>query len=175
MNGFSILFTLFLFLLAGIFFIGIAVLVVGLVKKGKQNSLRKAGLIITGFPILIIAIIFSYDFIFEHFTFKPTEKDLVGVYHIVKAEGLIPKQFYHSYALEFKSDGNFYMNPTPMISICEKGKYSVDWQLSLSEVSFECAGRISTAHIDRSFSGYKIEFIFGDPDEGQSIYFAKDK
>lgn len=175
MNGISILFIFLIFLLIIIFIIGTIVLLVGLLKKDKRNSSTKTGLIFMSLPIGIVAIVLLYDFSHDKLTKKPTDKDLIGIYHITEARGLINSNQYRSHKLEFKNDGTFYLSPTPNINVCETGKYSVDWQFSFNELSFLCNKGLTTAHIDRSFSGFKIEFIIGDPDSGESIFFTKDK
>ena len=175
MNGLSIFFLLLIILFAIILFLGVVFLVVGFLKKDVKNSLIKLGLKFISFPIGIVLIYLLYEFSREHFTVKPSERDLVGVYHITQADGLIPKEIYSSFKLEFKTDGTFYLTPVPNINICESGKFSVDWQFSLNELSFQCDKGFTPAHIDRGFTGYRIEFIVGDPDEGQGIYFSKDK
>ncbi len=176
MNLMGIGFLLLMFILAALFIIGAIVLMMGLSKKDKRNPTRKMGLILMGIPLGIAAIAFLYDSCHDTFTAKPTNKDLVGIYHITGASGLIAKSQYHLYKLEFRPDGTFYLSHTPNIDICETGKYVVDWQFELNEISFQCdnAG-FTPAHIDRSFSGYRIEFIIGDPDSGESIFFTKDK
>lgn len=174
MNGLSILFLLLIFLLGGLFILGLIILVIGLLKKNKRNTTTKAGIIILGIPLFIFLIAFIYDFAHENFTKKPDKKDLVGVYFISETSGLIPKSSYKSYRLEFKNDGTFYLTSTPHINICENGKYGIAWQDEMNELSIQCEKGFTTAHIDRSFSGFRIEFIIGDPDSGQSIYFTKE-
>ena len=147
----------------------------GLLKKDKRNSTTKTGLIFMSIPIGIVAIVLLYDFSHDKFTTKPTDKELVGIYHITDASGLIPSNHYFSYRLEFRNDGTFHLSPTPNINVCETGKYSVDWQFNFNELSFLCDKGFTPAHIDRSFSGFRIEFIIGDPDSGESIFFSKDK
>ena len=175
MNGFSILFLLVILLLIVIFIVGLSLLIYGLLKKDNKNSFRKKGLIFISIPLSIYLLVLLYSFAHEMFTKKPNKKDLVGIYHISEASNLIPKKLYSSYTLEFKDDGTFYLSTTPGISICSDGKYSVDYQFELNEISFECNGNFTTAHIDRGFWDYRIEFIKGDPDEKESIYFLKNK
>ena len=175
MNGSSIIFVFLIFLLAIVFIVGTLILLVGLLKKDKKNSTTKTGLIFMSVPIGIVAIVLIYDFSYDKFTKKPTDKELVGIYHITDASGLIPSNHYLSYRLEFRNEGTFYLSPTPEINICKTGKYSVEWQLSFNELSFLCDNTITSAHVDRSFSGFRIEFIIGDPDSRKSIFFSKDK
>jgi hypothetical protein len=175
MNRISILFIFLILLLAIVFIVGIIILFVGLLKKDKRNSTTTKGLIFMSIPIGIVAIVILYEFSHDKFTKKPTDKDLVGVYHITDANSLISTNQYHSYTLEFKNDGTFYLTPTPNINVCETGKYFVDWQFKFNELSFQCDKGFTTAHIDRNFSGYRIEFIVGDPDSGESIFFSKEK
>jgi heme/copper-type cytochrome/quinol oxidase subunit 2 len=175
MNGLSIFLFLWIVLLIGAFIIGVVILFVGHLKKDKKNSTIKTGLIITAIPLAVLAILFLYDFARDKSTKKPSDKDLIGIYHISEASGQIPKALYSSYRLEFKNDGTFYLSPTPKISVCENGKFTVDWQFDYNELSFQCDKAFTLAHIDRGFSGFKIEFIIGDPDSGESIFFSKDK
>lgn len=83
MNGISILYIFLILLLAIVFIVGIIILFVGLLKKDKKNSTTKKGLIFMSIPIGIVAILLLYEFSHDKFTKKPTDKDLVGVYHIV--------------------------------------------------------------------------------------------
>lgn len=175
MNGLNLIFLFFIFLLSIVFLIGAIILLLGLLKKNKRNSTSKIGLVFISIPIGIFAIIFIYDFSHDIFTKKPVDKDLVGIYHITDAGRLIPTNQYRLYTIEFKKDGTFYLSPTPNINVCESGKYSVDWEFDFNELSFQCDKGFTTAHIDRGFSGFRIEFIIGDPDSGDSIFFTKDK
>ena len=174
MNGMSIIFLFLIFLLAIVFIVGTIILLVGLLKKDKRNSTTKTGLVFMSIPVGIVAIVFLYDFCHDTFTKKPTDKDLVGIYHITEGSGLIAPNRYKFYSLEFINDGTFHLLSTPNLNVCETGKYSVDWQFSFNELSFLCDKGITTAHIDRNFSGFRIEFIIGDPDSGESIFFTKD-
>ncbi len=164
-----------LFVLASLFFIGIVLLIIGLLEKKKRNSETKTGLIFISIPLGFFLIAILYEFMFDKFAKKPSEKDLVGVYHITSAKGLIPKEFYRSYKLELKNDRTFYLTPTPYINVCEQGNYSLDYQFNINELSFQCKKGFTPAHIKRGFSGFNIEFIQGDPDRGESICFTKDK
>lgn len=174
MNGLSILFLLFIILLGSLLVLGLIILFIGLLKKNKKNTTSNVGLIILSIPLSIFLIYVSYNYAHENFTQKPDDKDLVGVYYISETSGLISKSSYKSYRLEFNNDKTFYLTPTPHISICEKGKYGVAWEDEMNELSIQCEKGFSTAHIARSFSGFRIEFIIGDPDSGQSIYFTKE-
>lgn len=175
MNGLSILFIFLIFLLAVVFIVGTIILIGGLLKKDKKNSTTKTGLIFLSIPIGLVTIALLYDFSHDKFTKKPTAKELVGTYHITDASGLIASNQFRSYRLEFRNDETFILSRTPNINVCETGKYSVDWQFSFNELSFQCDKGLTTAHINRSISGYRIEFIIGDPDSGESIFFTKDK
>lgn len=105
--------------------------------------------------------------------FKPSEKDLMGVYEIVDVNNLdINKTSYKKYQLELKSDGTFTLTPTPYIEVCESGMYEVDYSFAYNELAFRCDG-FTMAHIDPGFDTFRIEFVIGDPDNGESIYFGK--
>lgn len=170
-----ILIAIIFLLLIGTFIIGLIILLIRLFKKDQKNFTIKTGLIIISIPLTILVTYFLYIFTHDIFTKKPNEKDLVGIYHISEAGGQISKNLYNSYTLEFKNDRTFYLSSTPNIDVCENGKYSVDWQFDNNEISFQCGAGITTAHIDRDFSEFRIEFSLVDRNKGKSIFFSKDK
>ncbi len=166
---------IFLFLailtLGVLFIIGIILFIIGKFKKNDDNITSKTGLKIILIPIIIITSIVVYGFIREVFTSKPDKKDLVGRYKMSNSSFIdIGKE---NYKLEFFENGNFTISKTPNIDLCENGEYDVDYKFVDNEVSFKCGNGYSTARIDREFGNYKIEFIIGDPDSGESIYFEK--
>lgn len=175
MSVLFLLYSFLLFLLAALFLIGIIFLVIGLLDKKRRNSETRTGLIFISIPLGLFLITMLYEFIFDTFAEKPMKKDIVGIYHITNANGLIPPELYNTYRLELRDDGTFYLSPTPNIDVCEKGNYSLDYQFNLNELSFQCEKGFTPAHIDRGFTGFNIEFIMGDPDSGKSICFTKDK
>jgi hypothetical protein len=79
------------------------------------------------------------------------------------------------FVLLVKRDSTFELTPVPYIDVCNKGKYTVDYAFDYNEISLMCGNGTRPAHIDRHFNYYRIEFIIGDPDSGESIYFEKDK
>jgi hypothetical protein len=175
MNGLTILLFLIFVLLAVTLIVGLIILRIAQLKKDKEYPTKKTGQILISIPLTVFAIYILYYLAHNNFTEKPTDKDLVGTYHIVDASGLIPSNLYNSYSLEFKEDSTFVLTRIPNVNVCENGQYSVDWELDYNEISFQCGKGFTTAHIDRGFSRFKIEFIIGDPDSGQSIFFSKDK
>jgi len=156
------------------FIVGLVLFIIGQLKKDKKNKIRKAGLIIGSIPIGIILLLLMLSLIGEIFTSKPDNEDLVGIYRIVKVTQLdIDKTKYSEYVLEFDEDNTFTLTQTPYIDVCESGKYKVDYKWDYNELSLECPTFFTSAHIVRDFGNFQIEFIIGDPDSGESIYFEK--
>ena len=157
------------------FFVGLILVIIGRLKKDKNNKLTKVGLILLGIPTSIIILFLLLSLVGEIFSSKPDEEDLVGTYHIVKVTQVnFDKNIYSKVKLQFYKGGRFTLTPTPNIDICESGKYKVDYKWDYNELSLECpASGFTSAHIDRGFGSFRIEFIIGDPDSGESIYFEK--
>jgi len=172
---FSLLIILIMFLMSLTFFVGLILFIFGRLKKDKNNKLTKVGLILLGIPTSIIILFLLLSLISEIFSSKPDEEDLVGTYHIVKVTQVnFDKNIYSKVKLQFYKGGRFTLTPTPNIDICESGKYKVDYKWDYNELSLECpASGFTSAHIDRGFGSFRIEFIIGDPDSGESIYFEK--
>jgi len=142
----------------------------------QKNAILKIVLILIGIPISAIICICIYEGITGLTFAKPTQLELVGKYHISQATVRnLSASTFNKYKLEFNRDSTFELTPTPNIDICDKGKYEVDYQFDYNEISFRCNNGIMPAHIDRHYGYYRIEFIIGDPDSGESIYFEKDK
>jgi len=139
-----------------------------------NNNTRKKGILLVGIPSSIVIVCYLFSLFSELFTSKPQSKDLVGTYHIVKVTQLdFDKNTYDKYKLQFFENGTFKLTTTPSIDICQSGKYDVDYEFEYNELSFKCEKTVTTAHIDRGFGNYRIEFVIGDPDSGESIYFEK--
>ena len=139
----------------------------------KHNHFLKIGLIVLCISIGAVIIAMVLRPVIDLFMFKPTEKELVGIYEIVDVNNLdINRGSYNKYKLEFKSNGTFTLKPTPYIEVCESGMYEVDYYFDDNELAFRCGGFIM-AHIDAGFGNYRIEFVIGDPDNGESIFFGK--
>ncbi len=156
------------------FLVGLILLIIGLLKKDKGKKLKKLGLIVGSIPIGIIVFIFLAGQTAELLLSKPNSEELVGIYHISKTTQIdIPKTDYNKYLLQFKEDGTFNLSPTPFLETCESGKYKLDYKWDYNELSFECPKAFTSAHIDRGIGSFQIEFIIGDPDSGESIFFKR--
>ena len=141
-----------------------------------KNGIIKIAVILIAIPVSAGLCLGIYDGFCSLTYEKPTQLDLVGKYHISKVTAQSPEKSNNGkFRLEFKRDGTFELTPLPGVEICDKGKYSVGYSFDDNEISFMCSGFITTAHIDRHYNYYRIEFIIGDPDSGESIYFEKDK
>ncbi|MFH6944947.1 hypothetical protein [Flavobacterium sp. FlaQc-50] len=163
---FNILLSLILFIIGLGFFPGLFFLL-------KKNTRRKGLILIKTSSIIVIAFLL-FGLFSGLFTSKPKTKDLVGKYHIVKVTRLnIDKNTYDKYKLQLYENGTFKLTTTPSIDICQNGKYEVDYEFEYNELSLECPNLFTSAHIDRGLGNYRIEFIIGDPDSGESIYFEK--
>lgn len=142
----------------------------------EKNAILKIALVLIGIPVTAIIGVCIYEEVTSLTFAKPTQSDLVGKYHISKATVRnFSASAFNKYKLEFKRDSTFELTPTPNIDVCDSGKYEVDYQFEYNEISFRCNNTVTPAHIDRHFGYYRIEFIVGDPDSGESIYFEKDK
>ncbi len=168
-----------LILLLGLLFlnasliVGLAFVVIGL-YKGK-SSLTKSGLLLTGVPIILLItgnILFNV-FSKNKITAKPTIFDLVGTYHIGESSSRISENKYKSYKLELRNDSSFSLSPNPYIDLCENGRFEMDTKYS--QLRFTCDKHSETAVIVGDDNRFEIEFIHGDPDEGESIHFERDK
>jgi hypothetical protein len=147
-----------------------------IIKFFKGNGIVKIAAILICIPVASILMVCIYEG-FGNLAFaKPTKVELVGTYHISKGtvEGLDPST-YHQYRLEFKKDGTFELTSLQKVDVCSNGKYALDYDDRFNELTFYCGKSSTSAHIDRHLGFYRIEFIIGDPDSGESIYFEKDK
>ena len=168
------MFFLFL-LLCLVFIIGGGLSLIGLISK-NHRSLIKAGLIICCIPIAMIVIPLFFGGIINSFKHKPASNELVGEYQIAEIRNLdFDKATYKKYKLILKKDSTFILTPTPYIEICDSGSYAVDYSFEFNEISYRCGMGYIPSHIDRQFGNFRIEFIVGDPDSGQSIFFEKVK
>ena len=170
----SLLILLTMYLLGLTFIIGLILFIIGQLKKDKKNKIRKTGLIIGSIPIGCIILLLVFNLINEIFTSKPNKETLVGIYQIVKVTQLdIDKDTYDQYVLKLNKGNTFTLTPTPYIDICISGEYKVNYKMYYNELSLWCPSVISSVHIDRNFGDFQIEFVIGDPDSGQSIFFEK--
>jgi hypothetical protein len=156
----SIFFILAIFTLCLTLIIGIILLAIG--KFKQRDKLSNLGLKILLIPIIVVVALFIYAIGFEILTTKPNLEELAGKY--VSSE---------NYKLKLLSNGNFEMDNIPEIDLCENGKFRFDEEDD--EIWFNCDSISSSAKIDRRIGNYKIEFIIGDPDSGESVYFEKIK
>ena len=125
-------------------------------------------------PIFITFPIFLFSC--GNFYEKPNNNDIIGAYKISKiTSSQIDKNNINKYFLTLHENGEFEMTKIPILNICEKGKYELDYNYEFNELTFQCGNQFSTAHIDTNVNNYEIEFIIGDPDSGESIYFEKIK
>ena len=169
----SILMVLAILILGVTFTIGIILFIIGKFKKNDFNKISKIGLKTLLIPIVIVSLIILYGFVWDVFSAKPNKQDLVGKYKMSNSSFLdICKE---NYKLELFKNGTFSISKTPNINICKNGKYDVDYEFEGNEISFKCGNSYHMASINRGFGNYKIEFIIGDPDSGESIYFEKIK
>jgi hypothetical protein len=156
-----------------IFIIGVIKVVINFSRKKK---ISKIGLAFIAVPMLISAYLFIYNIISNDFFVKPTKSELVGRYHLVDATVKdFDKSSYKKYLLVLNEDNTFTLTTTPYIDICENGKYEFDYSNYYNEIFFKCNQSGYPAHIDRHLNYFRIEFIIGDPDTGESIFFEKDK
>jgi len=145
-------------------------------KFFKRNGIVKTAVLLIIIPAAAIVIVCIYDGVTNLIFAKPTQVELVGTYHISKVTvGDFDPSTFHKFKLEFKKDSTFELTPLKDVDICDKGKYSVDYEFDGNELTFYCGKEITTGHIDRHYGFYRIEFIIDDPDSGESIYFEKDK
>lgn len=166
------MFFLFLFLCL-VFIIGGGLAFIGLVSK-NHRSLIKTGFIICSVPIGLLLITLFFTGVLNSFKHRPIPAELVGEYHITEVTNLnFDKNTYDQYRLRFKSDSTFTLTPTPYIEVCDSGKYQVDYSFENNELVYRCGKGYISGHIDRQFGAFRIEFIVGDPDGEQSIYFGK--
>jgi len=142
----------------------------------QKNGIIKILGVLIGFPIGALICGCLYFGVSSLIDEKPTQQELAGKYHISKITvANFDKSVMNKFKLEFRPDGTFELTSTPNIDVCNKGKYNVDYQFDYNEISFNCNSATTTAHIDRHWGYYRIEFIIGDPDSGESIFFEKDK
>ena len=164
------LFFLFLFFL---FIVGGSMTLVGFISKTQKYFIKK-GLIICSIAIGLVVIPLVFTSIFNSFKYKPTSIDLVGEYQITEVTNLdFDKATYNQYKLVLKSDSTFTLTPTPNIEVCESGTYELDYSNEGNELSYRCGKGNVAGQIDKRFKDFRIEFIVGDPDSRQSIFFGK--
>lgn len=166
------MFFLFLFL-SFILIVGGTLIFIGLISKTHKKFI-KTGLIICFIAVGIIVIPLFFTSIFDSFKYKPSSIDLIGEYQITEVTNLdFDKATYGRYKLVFKSDSTFTLTPTPNIEVCDSGTYELDYSNEGNELSYRCGRSYVAGSIDRRFKDFRIEFIIGDPDGRQSIFFGK--
>jgi hypothetical protein len=154
------------------FVFGIAILIHNLIQKDRKGVVL--GIVISCIPLIFIGVLFVKDFIFNVIAVKPESKDLVGVYKIINASEYIEKDNFSKNTLEFYPNGTFYLTRFDGCSICEKGKYEVDYEFENNELSFECNGNFQTAKIKRNLNDFQIVINLGsDFEEGGALVFEK--
>ena len=164
---------LFFLFLSFLFIVGASLTLIGFISK-TQKKLIKTGLMICLIAIGLVVIPLVFTSIFNSVKYKPASIDLVGEYQITEVTNLeFDKTTYNRYKLVLKSDSTFTLTPIPNIEVCDSGKYEFDYSYEGNELSFRCGRSYFPGHIERRFRGLKIEFIIGDPDSGQSIFFGK--
>lgn len=141
----------------------------------KNKKITKAGIIIFFIAIAVVPIGASIESLYDSIKFKPTQKDLVGEYRISEVENLdFDKKTFNNYRLILKEDNTFKLTHTPYVDICDSGKYLIDSSFSgQNEISYQCGPGYIGGSLDRGLNSFRIEFIIGDPDSRQSIYFKK--
>jgi hypothetical protein len=174
---FSILLLLLMAFLGLTFLVGLILLLIGRLKKDRKNDFTEVGIVLAGIPAGIVALLFLLSLLGELFSSKPDEDDLVGKFHLVEVSGLsFDESTFNNYTLEFYKNGKFSMSNTPYIELCKSGDYNVNYSSNYNELSLHCPKKgYYSAHIVREFGSYKIEFVIGDPDRGNSLFFQKTK
>jgi len=171
---FSLLLILALFVSGIVFLTGVVLFLVGKSRENQPNWMTRLGMVLAGTPLGAFLLVLAFSAITELFTAKPTAQELAGVYHIAKITGIeLNPEIQNTSTLQFFEDGTFTLSPTPYLDVCTTGTYTVDYGSTYNELSFRCEGIIYSAHIVREFQGVQIEFIIGDPDSGNGIFFER--
>lgn len=157
------------------FLVGLILVIIGLLKQTKWNRITKAGVIIGGIPAGLFLVVMFYYLFLAIVETKPSDKDLIGVYHITETTNIdFDKSTFNEYKLVLRQDSTFTLTPISSIQVCDSGKYELDYRYDYNELTLRCPSYITTAHVDRRIGSFRIEFVIGDPDSGESIYFGKD-
>ena len=147
-----------------------------IIHKIQKKPIDRWFVVVAVIPIALAVLYFIYNDAPDIILSKPNKTDLVGSYHITEVTaGSFKPASLKNFKLVFKTDGTFTLTHIPQIATCETGTYEVDYAFVSNELSFKCDNSWTTAHIVREFGGYRIEFVRGDPDSGESIFFEKDK
>lgn len=163
---------LILLVFVGIFFFGFNYYSNGKVYGEEKKKIIGKRLMILPFGILATYIILF--FLFQKISFNPNQNDIIGKYEISEVSNIeIKKTEFGKYNLVLKQNGEFYFENKPEIDICENGTYKYYKSGNESEVGFDCGNINSSAKIVSNLSSFKIEFIIGDPDSGESICYKK--
>lgn len=156
------------------FFIGLNCYSNGKVYGDERK--RKFGKRLLLMPYGILATYSILFFIYDKISFQPNKNDVVGKYEISKVSNIeIENNDFEKYSLELKENREFYFKHKPEIEICENGTYKLTKSQSETNIVFQCGYSDNTAIIVNSLSSFEIEFIIGDPDNGQSISYKKVK
>ncbi len=162
----------FILLFFGLIFIGLNYYSSGNVNR--IESKKKIGKKLMLFPFGVILICIFSIFIYQKISFKPNKNDIIGKYEISEASNVgIDKNEFKNYNLELKKNGEFQISNIPNLYICENGTYKFHNTENESEINFDGCNANNSANIVSSLNSFKIEFIIGDPDSGESIYFKK--
>lgn len=171
MTIFSLLFQgLIAFILGLSFLIGIVVMIIGFWKNPINKNQIIKGFSLFVFPLLI----FIYYSIKPSLLYEVTEDNILGTYKVSESS-TIDVNSLEKVRLKINSDGGFYLNQKiPNVTICQKGKFEFSQEIEdENALSFYCGNVISVQGIKRNFTNFEIEFMIGDPDNNEAIYFEK--
>ena len=172
----SLLYIIVIFLLIVGLIIGLILFLIGIFQKKKKNGLTISGAIIGGIPVLFFIIWFIANVLFDLLASKPSPADLVGIYKISEVtKPNITKLVTDGYRLILKSDSSFILTALEDVDAPDSGRYIVDFERSLNELTLSGNGYAKGVCINRHIGSFNIEFLIGDPDSGESYYFEKVK
>lgn len=137
-----------------------------------KNPMNKKQLL-KGFYLLIFPLlIFIYYSIKPSLLYEVTDGNIVGTYKVSKSSTIDVSDL-EKIRLRLDSKGNFYLNDRiPKVNICQKGKFEFSPEIEeINAMSFSCGDTISVQGIKRNFTNFEIEFMIGDPDSNETIYF----
>jgi hypothetical protein len=164
---------LLFFVFITLFGVGFIIILIGSIRKPRFNRVTKIGMTFFSLPVIVILVGLGYEVFHNIISTKPDEQDIVGTYQISDDSGLLKGHKLNKFKLVLKQDYTYTFTPIPMISICQEGKYELDYQFKLNELTFRCENGLIPAHLNRELGGFTIEFVIGDPDGGESIHFKK--
>lgn len=145
-------------------------IIVGFWKNPMNKKQLLKGFSLFIFPLLI----FIYFSIKPSLLYEVTDGNIVGTYKVSKSSTINSSDL-EKIRLTIDSKGNFYLNDRiPKVNICHKGKFEFSPEIEdENALSFYCGNRISVQGIKRNFTNFEIEFMIGDPDSNETIYFEK--